>query len=372
MKIACVADVHLGNFHKLGGDTIAGLNQRCRHTIATLREAIHVAEQRGCKDFIVVGDLFDNEAPSPNLLATVQIMFKATDMAVHVLLGNHDRASSEKGHHALAALWQVAHIIDTPEKMALGNMELVCIPYRATPTKQWFGDTVSMVLTSHRPRYASEKCTTRVLLMHLGIEDADTDRWLKGARDAVHVNALEELVPDPFDFILAGHWHDEETWEAAAGRAIVQIGALNPTGWDNIGPTFGRMAILDTKDHSVSFEHLPGVRFLKVDWMTVDWQKVAEVYKHDALYLVVEARPDEMDKAVQALRGAKAEGLIADGDVVPHVGASRRKAAKAAKAAREADTLAGAVDGFVKAMPLPGEVKRENVRERVLGYLGGR
>ena len=48
MRVGFVADVHVGNHIRFGGPIEAGMNRRCRETVATLRRAVLKAREEGC------------------------------------------------------------------------------------------------------------------------------------------------------------------------------------------------------------------------------------------------------------------------------------------------------------------------------------
>ena len=365
MKIAFCSDVHLGNHRVLGGSMERGLNRRCREAIASFQNALAVAKSSGCEVFIIAGDLFDTANPPPTLIEAAQLAINGCGMQVVLMLGNHEQGSTELGHHSLAPLWQCAEVVERPCSMLFGKeapIEVSFLPYRPAPTKEWLAKEMINFEAVQSPR--------RILCMHMGIEDAHTDLWLRGSRDAVHVETLETLMHEGnYTFATAGHWHDGEIWESQ-GRTIIQLGALVPTGFDNPGPDFGSLFVIDG-DLGMVEHRVSGPRFEKLPW---DEEAVAGMraqYEKDDLYLSVQAQPSELEAALQAVQRAKDEGWVKDATVVPSAASARRSAVKAALAARQASTLAEAVEQFVRKIALPAEVDRAAVRTQVMAYLEG-
>lgn len=363
MKIAFVSDVHLGNHKVLGGQMSCGMNRRCREALAAFQLALTFAAQEDCEVFVVVGDLFDTDKPLPTLIEAVQLAINACGMRVVLLLGNHEQGSTEHGHHSLSPLWQCATIVEDACSVKFGEVdpvEVCFLPYRSDPTKDWLDAAVA--------RFGRPESRRRILCVHMGVEDSNTDRWLRGARDAVHVEHLDDLLFDGgFAYGIAGHWHEGEVWEGEQSTTV-QLGALVPTGFDNPGFDYGRVFIVDGDMRSVDLR-VPGPRFEKLVWNGAVFADMRGKYERDDLYLAVQAQPSEVAEASQAVQHAKLDGWIKDAIVVPSVASARRSSVKAALAAREATTLAEAVDAFVSKMALAADVDRAAVRDRVIAYL---
>jgi hypothetical protein len=262
-KIAFVADVHIGNHNQFKGELKAGLNDRCRLVVKTLERATEVAAQEGAELFVVCGDLFDNVRPSPQMLAATQAALEPYDgMSTHVMVGNHDSASSEEGDHAIGPMLPVADVSERPTIIEFDDLDLLVVPHHPGPAKEWFGQSV-------RKLVAKSKNKARVLCFHLGIEDSTTPKWLQGSHSSVHLTAVEQLMKEcGLIACFAGDWHDHNHWYVIDGsHDVVQVGTLAPTGFDNPGlDGYGYVAFFDTKTSPmVSFVEIPGPRFVKIE-----------------------------------------------------------------------------------------------------------
>ena len=366
MKVAAVADVHLGNFRKFGGAETAGLNDRCRAVLAALGASVVTARERGSEVFLVAGDLFDNDAPPPQLVAAVQdILAKAKEtMEVVLLVGNHDQKSTTPGDHALGPFREWATIVDKPTVLMRGGAHILCLPYDPRPAVEWFAATVD------------EFCATApvdLLAVHLGIMDDNTPPWLRDARDAVSAQlVLAKMKEHDIRWGVAGNWHNHAAWGDEPSRPnLVQCGALVPTGWDNEGVDgYGGLVLFDGPN--VAAEVIPGPRFVKV-------RNASELKKAEkrakslrcSLYVRFTADPELLGEATAELDAARARSVVLDGEAEADGKLVAAAARTAAHGARKAETLDEALAAFVGSMPLDDDLDREEVRALCAGYLGG-
>jgi DNA repair exonuclease SbcCD nuclease subunit len=367
MRLAAIADVHVGNHNVHKGAFASGLNERCRLTVDTLRAATMLAFEREA-ELVVCGDLFHTERPTPQVVAAVQ---RALEHARTIcLVGNHDRVSDAAGDHALASLAPVAEIIEEPEVVPLDDgVDLVCVPFMPGDAREWFPGAVrEAVKTSAQKR--------RLLAIHLGVQDDQTSHFLRGAHDSIDVATLSELMGElEIEFCFAGNWHDHRTWATVNGR-VVQLGALNPTGWSNAGTRgYGTVAIWDSEQtgSSVELVELPGPRFIDVGEDEPDVEDELRWLKErgDTVYLRSFASGEFLPAAQEDVDTWKHLGLVHAGGAFPVKGSVEEAAREAAAAARSADSLEEALAGFIKTMELEDESIRGEVLERVRGLMGG-
>lgn len=372
MRLAFCADPHIGNHRRFGGPTIAGINTRCRLALKTLGNAVAAAQEAKCEALVVLGDLFDTSRPEPQIIAAVQDVVK--DMPLIVLLGNHDQVSAEPGDHALGPLSPVAFIVETPQILSMGAVELWTIPFRPGRAVDWLPQVMAEVQGDSRS--GGQPPPVRVLALHLGLQDDSTAPWLKDSHDSVPVALVEQLMAQhKIVLTFAGNWHDQKQWETPHG-IITQVGTLCPTGWDNPGlKGYGGLAVLDTEPSpargpwvpAVSLKEIAGPRFVTLRSVSGPWSS----REANQVFVKLIAPPDFMDTAGKWLQAEKDARRIFDGEVEPEGTEERVAAITAAQTARSALTLEEAIAGFVSEMPLPEGVKRDAVLARVKQYLGG-
>lgn len=356
-RIAFAADIHVGNHKRHGGPIVAGMNDRCRLVIATLRRAVELAEQRQCERLYVLGDLFDTVRPEPQVITAVQNALRG-GLEIRLLMGNHDQVSTTKNDHALGPLEAVGgvDVIDETELHGFGgDIEIIAVPFRPGPAAEWFPPAVEEMAAHLSTR--SDQWIGRLLVFHLGIEDEHTQAFLKGAHDSIPKDTVAQLMSKlDIDVALAGNWHSHRTWNA---RSIIQVGTLCPTGWDNPGfEGYGRVAIYDSQFRKVTFEEIPGPRFSIAKSDGDIEEAMAHVAERNRVYV-----RDEYGYGGAPLEGLAARELsVGQADV-------KSAARMAAGAARSATTLDEALANFVEEMPLEEGVDRAAVLGRVKGYL---
>ena len=368
MRIAFCADVHLGNHRRMGGPVVAGVNSRGRLALETFESAVQRSVSLGCKALVVLGDLLDTSSPEPQLLAEIQEIVK--DAPVIIVMGNHEQVSSAAGDHALGPLVPVADVIEKPQIVDFGHVELWVVPFSPGRATDWLPSVMAEMQGSasvgRQPR------PVRVLALHLGLSDGKTPPWLIDAHDSVSVELVQKLCAQySIDHVFAGNWHNRNQWPG-----ILQVGTLCPTGWDNPGlDGYGGLAVLTVGDDRVfgqlEIQEIPGPRFLKITEPLSDANLQNLKDAGHSIFVRNIAPPEFLDIAKEWLERVKAEGLIAGGEVEPEGTEERVAAITAAHSAKSATTLDEAVASFVRDMALPDDVDRGAVLARVKSYLGG-
>ncbi len=275
-----VADVHLANFKQYGGETKAGLNERALQVLGTLEAAWRLA--RPSHTFVVAGDLFDSDRPTPQLIAAAM----GEDVADNrvFILGNHDATSSRVGgDNAFAPFRSQAGntVVDAePRTVAVGSyrdrFDMLCVP---------FGFRVTELVDFER------SSAPLVVVFHAGIKDSSTPSYLRTSEEAIDVDELTAWMKEhDVCAAVAGDWHTHRAWPA---RNIFQVGALCPTGWQNPGIVeYGSVLKLTRDNETVRVERLvvPGPRFITVpneDELRATIESVD--YSHHARKLYVRA-----------------------------------------------------------------------------------
>lgn len=375
-RLGFVADVHVGNFKRFGGALDRGLNDRCKRVVKVLTAARQKADDLGCDVFVINGDLFDSDKPTPQIIAAVQDAIgldsrKPATMRRVILNGNHDQHSDEPGDNALAPLREHALIVEHTSTVRLAGVDIVCVPYARGIASDWFPDAVAGVTPPHGDRVGAV-----VLAMHLGISDSKTAPWLQSAGDAVTAALVAEVCDDlDISYAIAGNWHDARTWEfSIEGVRIEQCGALCPTGFDNPGTEgYGQLVVLDTDSGKVTRYEIPGPRFISVRAGSFDLDDQLSAIETArergcAIYLDMVAPAEELPELRANADADLATGRYVGIDVRPDSADTEAAARAAASAAKSSTNLLEALAAFVERMPLD-DVDRQRVLDLARRYL---
>jgi calcineurin-like phosphoesterase family protein len=345
-KIAFVADVHIGNHNQFKGELKSGLNERCRLVVSTLEKAVDVATQEEADLLVVCGDLFDNVRPSPQIIAATQrALDPGNAVPVHILVGNHDSASSERGDHAIGPMLPIADVSEKPSILGFDELDLLMVPHQPGPAKEWFGQSV-------RKLVAKSKKKAKVLCFHLGIEDSTTPKWLQGSHSSVHLDALEQLMKEcGLLACFAGDWHDHKHWYVIDGsHDVVQVGTLAPTGFDNPGlDGYGYVAFFDTEARPlVSFVEIPGPRFVKIEGPKAEGMIQKATDEGQMVFVKWTSLLADLGISQETAEKWKSNAICAGYRVEPSKDEMEEVAQRAAEAASSADTLEEAIVSYVE------------------------
>lgn len=365
-RIAFVADVHLGNHKRFGGQVTGGLNERFRQALGAFSDAVAYAEEKECDRLVVLGDLFDTARPSPQELAAVMNVLANSTLRFDLLVGNHDQNSATPGDNALEPLAYLDSVFVHDDASVL--RPLVIVPFQTGPANEWLGETLERL----KP---PPGC---VLCLHLGIGDSTTPAFLRGASDSITVDELFPLMRK-WELIgaVAGNWHDPKQWElfdttTEIAHRVYQVGTLAPTGFDNAGEDYGRVLIFDTKTKTWDLQTVVTYpRFFAGSFEDGFLEELeAGMLKLRPRYVKVTARSANIAAARAALVDLRERAVVTDFTLVPDREVVVAAANSAARAARNASTVTDAVAAYVGKMPLDDGVNRASVLERVKQYLG--
>lgn len=344
-----IADCHLANHKWKGGEAIAGINDRARRVIYVLQQAVTKAVAANAAALVVLGDLFDNDRPSPQIMAEAQSVFQAAqDGGVLVILldGNHDQTSDAAGHHALAPLAPVARVVDTPELIQLPGLDLLAVPFQRGNASEFLPGIV-------KDFAAKRRNVPSVLALHMGIFSGDMPKFLH-TPSAVPVELLRGLADaNSLDVVISGDYHGRRRW-----GNIVQCGALAPTGFSNPGLTgYGS---LWKYDGSLSVEELDGPRFVQI----VGLEGLSDARLHNKnVYIRAQVSRTEVNEARAILEALPCAAF----EIEINTAESLAIAKKAATAAKSSTSLSEAVDRYVRSLSL-GDLESE-VLEKTRLYL---
>ena len=355
-KIIFVGDVHIGNHKKHGGSTEAGINTRCQLILDVLEKAVDVAFEEDADALVILGDLFENPRPTPQMLTKVQDILARTNSIV--IAGNHDQCSDHPDDHALGPLAGIADVISEKEIISLPDVDLLLVPYQSGECSEWLSKHVDELMQQS----TNER---RVLAFHSGIKDNATDKWLIDSRASISTEKLWSICNDRIDAVFAGHWHNNRYWIEQNKTPLYQVGALVPTGWNNEGLDYGWLYTLDaTQDGpSISRQRVEGPRFLTV---TAD-DDLSVLKNLTKTFLRIKAKPHQLTSAVEVLEATKKIGKILDGSVVLEDQSAKDTARKAAARTQSAKTLTEAISTYVASIPLDdfdGD-ERDNARKDI-------
>lgn len=360
-RIALCADIHLGQHLAHAGQVEAGLNERARMVVATLRAAYDVARARLCDWFIVAGDLFDTDKPSPQMLdAALRAM--RTGPCIAMLRGNHDMHTDSPGDNAMAVLRHSdVTVFEKPGTVYAFNTCVAMVPFQSGQASEWLPSAVAAAFSS------ALETKRRVLVLHLGIRDETmTQPWAVAAHDAIDLVTLREICREhSIDLCVAGNWHSRKVWRDES-TTIVQIGALCPTGWDNPGPSgYGTCLLYDSVANAIEVVEVAGPRFLAATTPEeLDDQALACV-PGCTIFARLKVPPAEV---VEAKAKLDALGFHV-GDVQVDTTQARVQARNASEGARSAGSLIEAVTRYVERAPGIDPIRGE-VLSRVVQYLG--
>lgn len=365
MKISLIADLHVANHRKWGSPTYgrrAPVNSRALDTLNVLAEARRRSQEEGCTDMFVLGDVFDTTSPSPQLIAEVQssLATLSPDLHIHLIPGNHDQQSPNKGDHALVSMDGIRNltVYEQPTEVYVEGGSVALVPYQPGRADEYLVDVVQGI-------GAPPGNNRRVLGMHLGLRDGETPTWLQNAHDSFPVNRIGEL--GRFDMVAAGNWHERKHW----APELWQVGALVPTGFDNPGLT-GYGSLLVYNGSKTTVIEIDGPRFVRATDLAGARTLMAEVERRVSAYntyVSVRCRLEDRTAVTELMEIYDHQAYEILTDKAAAEDAARSAAAGAAYAST--DSIQAAVSAFVDKMALPEDVDRSEVKRLALNYVAG-
>lgn len=356
MKVGCLADLHVHNHRYAGGEVEAGINERCRAILDTVRFAAQAAEDVGCAALVVLGDVFDTPRPLPQQLVAFRQALEPFSGDITLLVGNHDRVSEQDGDHGLGPLRASGvRVVERPTRL---EFDALALPFHARPVLEWLPGTL-------------EVSSAPMVFGHFGLYEKSqlaAQPWLAESHDAVAVEDLAPLLKaHGVEQLAVGNYHSAQSW-VLDGVRLEQVGALVPTGWDNPGQRgYGGLSVLELGKAPHRHE-LPGLRFVVVtsadelareqrdaalvgNQLHVDWRCVPEDFLAAQLTAEREGSPSVHIKVHVERKHAE------------------RRALQAAVAARSQSTLAEAASAYVSKQAFTN-VEHSAVLGHVRRFLG--
>lgn len=390
--LAFMADVHVGNHRKFGGGLVRGVNDRCSLTLHTLRRAMEFCSEQGAEDIVIAGDLFHAANPSPQLIHRVGHQVLSTDKVIHLLVGNHDQISAGAADHAMAPYSLIQqgvqrfsaretplYLYELPMVKWLRrnneDIDLIMVPFIPGRAEDYLNEVMDDAV-SDQLRHG----THRILCLHLGIWDDETQPFLRGCNDAVSLDLVRELIFSyDLRLVIAGNWHSHRQWQFENFNGepvfVVQCGALCPTGFSDLGTEDkGNVVLWDGL--APEFKSIPGPRFFKFTGVdqTADFleERVADVANEPlgySYFIKVIAADDEVADVESMVEEAKEKGVPIKGVEISRDDAVERSAARtAASMARKTENIEEALHSYIEVFPINDLSDRDSIKNRVLEY----
>jgi DNA repair exonuclease SbcCD nuclease subunit len=356
-KIAVISDLHVHNFRVFGGARKSGINERCQVVLDAVACAITAAHSEAATQLVVTGDVFDVSDPPPQVQAALIDVLKTFKGDVHLLVGNHDQYSMDTGDHALGPLWghttrRDGAVLVHEEVTRLG--ELLFVPFRPEPVQHWLAKAI-----------AEHEGAVHTVFAHFGVSDERTPSWLQDSPDSISAIRLFKIMKRyGIERFVVGNWHEHQIWRKL-GSTIVQVGALVPTGFGNLGLAYGRVVLLS--ETALRVVEVPGPRFLTTTWGVDIEEEISEYGEHVNLH--VTAEPSELAVARAWLAEHSERLHIVNSRILPNRESAKQLTHAAAKAASSHDERDKAVAAYVKKMPLAEGVERKKVATHIKRYL---
>jgi hypothetical protein len=299
------ADLHTQNHRILGGPIVGGVNLRCRLIGEAAARAFRLAADDGCDYFAVLGDIFDNGKPSPEVIGVMASAIASSPIPVYLIPGNHDCSSDEPGNHALAALREVKNcrVCDEPTYLEDG---VILAPYSPRPPVEYFRDILAKATPGEK-----------YILGHCGIIGQSTPIFLRDSKGAISVEQINDISAEFYGahhstenaVNLRGFYSGDYHMHAIHGGLldvvnIVQVGALCQADFGD-PPEVGKLCVLDTEAGGVvSFHDVPGPRFIKARCAT-GWLDISKIKMPDGcdLFYSVECETKEDAEWAEAVLG---------------------------------------------------------------------
>ena len=162
MAILVLGDTHIGNHIQFGGETVEGLNRRCKEIINAIRLTVEEAKRdHGVTDVLQIGDFFDNARPNFAVLCAAMELIKSSGLRWHIIAGNHDRA----GFNAPCSISPLGELpnVWTYEKVA--RTEICGIPFVMVP---YIGSDSAVALSQAQKRIDEIGSTDTIIPCHYG------------------------------------------------------------------------------------------------------------------------------------------------------------------------------------------------------------
>jgi DNA repair exonuclease SbcCD nuclease subunit len=222
MRMAITADLHLNNSVYGVTDKDTGLPIRTVDAFKAFEFFVDKAIEMKVDRVVVVGDIFDNHAPSNSIHflfnKQVQKLGRAGIQSV-MLVGNHDSCES---HHAVLPLkgWsKIIKVVDEPVVEKRDDYTCIYVPH--TPSVQKGDETFPALVRTVSPD-SSELSHPRIFFGHFAVTGALMNDYKESSgRSDVSVG---DILSTGADVAFLGHFHKFQKIDAPI--PIYYVGSL--------------------------------------------------------------------------------------------------------------------------------------------------
>lgn len=270
MKILVVPDIHIGSALSAGRkDEKTGLNTRLLDQYNSLRFVIKDAWEKGARDVVMTGDIFENRYPS---ISQQKLFSQALNYAVdigyqsiHIVIGNHDQQRTT-GANTLSYLQELklTNII-VHEQISFiqeGGVFLAFLPYldrkflgAATheDALKVLGVQIDALVANAQPN------STKMLVGHMALEgtffpEEEADLYVDNEL------MLPKSMFKSFDITLMGHVHTPTIISTVP--YIAYVGSLEKRGPSEQHAK--KYALVDTDVKKVSYHDIPCRNYFEI------------------------------------------------------------------------------------------------------------
>lgn len=261
MKIAAIADIHIGikSYGKI--DPVTHFNTRELHGLGNFMKVIDYCIDNSIKVLVIAGDTYHAAVSSPTLQAEVNKIIKhATDNDIRCLIldGNHDVGKLDTACSALKPLdtFSVDNVIHTKDfKDVRITIDNESIRFIFLPTYHT-NDDIKAIMDS-----IEYDGTPIICIGHMTVQGAALNDWLVGENESyVDLNCFKK---DGIKAVILGHLHKPQ--ELCASPYIFYTGSLQRLDFNEELQPKG-FTILDISNDELKheFHELDSQRFLTV------------------------------------------------------------------------------------------------------------
>lgn len=283
MKFIHLSDTHLGYHH-------LGLRERKDDFYQAFSYALDFAVENGVDFIIHTGDFFHSSRPSnETIIEAISLLRKAKNIPIYTIPGNHDRGSGVRDRTALDILQEFGLRQIDAGYMTHEDINIFGIKHIYRSQLRQF-DLKSIL------QQLLEKAGSRqfnILMLHLEFFPFfQTDLM------------LEHILPEGFDYVGIGHYHQAQKPSNLNGSKVVYPGSTEYTQFnekDYSKKGFYLVEIDSQKNIQLEFVEIPAREFVVKRF---DDDSLEEVLKQ-----IKETDIDEVKKPVLVLKGTTRKSL---------------------------------------------------------------
>lgn len=283
MKFIHLSDTHLGYHH-------LGLKERKEDFYQAFSYALNFATENGVDFIIHTGDFFHSSRPSnETIIEAISLLRKAKNIPMYTIPGNHDRGSGVRDRTALDILQEFGLYQIESGHMVFEDINIFGIKHiQKSQLRQ-----VDLKSILQQLLEKAEKREFNILMLHLEfLPFFHTDLM------------LENILPEGFDYVGIGHYHQAQKPSNLNGSTVVYPGSTEYTQFnekDYSKKGFYLVEIDSHKNTTLKFVEIPVRQFIIKKF---DDDSLEEVLKE-----LKETDTDEVRKPVLVLKGTTRKSL---------------------------------------------------------------